>query len=313
VLLEADLQMKKTVAKLIHPDTPAGQQYWAGLEGDTKCVSMRQWIVPAPASVREDNGQLYILDAPLSVKMETDYVKATGVGGIGGGCPGQSQVETQHNEAVYRSTILPQIEKSVNTAPEYADLRRVYVSRVAAQWYRERSATKHTAYSDLVDRGDVRNWPSRQAWSPKDVFQRYVQSYTNGEFNVTHTTRRGNVVETMTYVFGGVDFTHIPRTKLGGAAFAKQRSALPAAVTNAVYRPTDEQGGKVVWLGGESTARPLPELQAGPASPTSSTGFWIFTTLPLLIWVAGGALLLVRRRRSQRELPSPTPATAGPR
>src|SRR5262249_24767437 len=140
VLLEADLQMKKTVGKLIHPDTPAGATYWAALHGDAKCVSMRQWIVPGPATVREDKGQLYILDAPVRVRMETDYVKTTGVGGTSG-CTGQSQAETRYNEAVYRATILPQVERAVNTAPEYADLRRVYVSRVAAQWYRERSRT----------------------------------------------------------------------------------------------------------------------------------------------------------------------------
>ena len=37
------------------------------------------------------------------------------------------------------------LDTAVNSAPEYADLRRVYASRVAAQWYRERSATKTTA------------------------------------------------------------------------------------------------------------------------------------------------------------------------
>ena len=72
VLLEADLRMKKTVAKLIHPDTRAGARYWAALHGEAKCSTMRQWIVPAPASVREDGGQVYVIDAPLQVKLETD-------------------------------------------------------------------------------------------------------------------------------------------------------------------------------------------------------------------------------------------------
>ena len=79
----------------------------------------------------------------------------------------------------------------MNTAPEYADLRRVYVSRVAAQWYRERSQTKDTAYSDLIDTGDAGNWPLRESWTPKQVFDKYVKSYTKGEFNVTHRTRKG--------------------------------------------------------------------------------------------------------------------------
>lgn len=297
VLLEADLQMKKYVAKLIHPDTPAGAQYWAALSGDTKCVSMRQWIVPAPATVREDNGQLYILDAPLQVKMETDYVKTAGAGGTAG-CTGQSQADTTHNEQVYRSTILPQVEKAVNTAPEFADLRRVYVSRVAAQWYRERSRTKTTAYGDLVDKGNVSNWPSRTPWTPKEVFDQYVQSYTRGEFNVTHTTQDGNVIRTDTYVYGGVDFSNIPRTKLAGSAFTSRRPALAKTATAAAYAPTTEAGTKTLWLGGESTSRPLPEIQAGVPKATSMSSFWIVTTVPLLLWVVAGALLLVRRRRT---------------
>ncbi len=296
ILLEADLQMKKTVAKLIHPDTSTGKQFWAGLRGAANCLTMRQWIVPSPATVREDNGQLYILDAPLDVKMESDYIKAKGVGQHAD-CQGQSPADTQANEALYRSLILPLVKQAVNTAPDYTDLRLVYVSRVAAQWYRERSATKHTAYSDLVDKGDVSNWPSRTPWSAREVFDRYVKSYTDGEFNVTHTTQQGDRILTETFVYGGVDLSRIPRTKLSGAAFNKQQPALPSTVAQAVYAKTGTQDGKLVWLGGQSTPRPLTEIARGVASPTSEASFWVFTTLPLVVWLTGGALLLARRRR----------------
>ena len=111
-LLEADLQMKKTVAALIHPDTALGGQFWAQLgDSDESCLSMRQWIVPAPATVREDGNALYIIDAPLNVKMESDYVK--NVGGVLDSCPQQSKSIQDHNEAVFRSLILPQIVKAV--------------------------------------------------------------------------------------------------------------------------------------------------------------------------------------------------------
>ncbi|MBO0867715.1 MAG: hypothetical protein J2P15_04040 [Micromonosporaceae bacterium] len=295
VLLQADLQMKKSVAKLIHPDTPAGARYWAALQGESKCVSMRQWIVPGPASVREDNGQLYIISAPLQVKLETDYTKTKGVGGTSG-CPGQSQAETQHNEAVYRSTILPQVEFAVNHAPEYADLRRVYVSRIAAQWYRERSQTRQTAYSDLIDKGDASDWPLREPWSPQETFDQYVKSYKNGEFKVTHTTRKGNVVQTVTYLYGGVDLSRVPRLKMSGSTFTKLYGQLPGTVSQALYGQTSDAGQGLVWLGGESTARPLPELQLALPSPTSRPSFWIVTLLPLLAWMVGGVLLLLRRR-----------------
>ncbi|CAL9611781.1 hypothetical protein [Streptomyces sp. enrichment culture] len=86
VLLEADLAMKKSVATFIHPDTPGGRTFWESLRGATKCLQMRQWIVPGTATVHENGDELYILEAPLVVKMESDIVKAEGVGGAHG-CP----------------------------------------------------------------------------------------------------------------------------------------------------------------------------------------------------------------------------------
>jgi hypothetical protein len=309
VLLEADLRMKKSVARFIHPDTTAGARYWNALRGEEKCASMRQWIVPAPATVREDDGRLYIIDAPLQVKMETDYTKTAGAGG-NDGCGGQSKADTKHNEDLYRSTILPQVQKAVNTAPEYADLRRVYVSRVAAQWYRERSKTKKTAYAALIDTGDVAGWPLREPWTPRQTFDAYVKSYTKGEFKVTHKTTKGNYIETMTYVYGGVDLTNIPRLKLSGTVFSGTHRTLPDTVQRSVYVPTGDAGGKLLWLGGETTSQPLTVLQAGLPSPTSRPGFWIVTLIPLLLWATAGALLLARRRHRPSAPSAPTPAAS---
>jgi hypothetical protein len=38
-----------------------------------------------------------------------------------------------------------------------------YASRVAARWYRDRSAKKHTAYAGLIDTGDIMSAPRLQA------------------------------------------------------------------------------------------------------------------------------------------------------
>ncbi|WP_033407722.1 hypothetical protein [Nonomuraea coxensis] len=176
ILLEADLHMKKTVARLIHPDTALGRRFWDGTRG--RCLVFRQWIVPAPASVHERGDELYILDAPLEVKLESEHLPASPPGGeLGKGCAGQSAADGERAERVFRSLILPRVQRAVNTAPEYAALRRVYLSRVAAEWYRERSRTGRTTYASLVDKGDVRRWRSRQEWSPRQVFDAYVRSY----------------------------------------------------------------------------------------------------------------------------------------
>ncbi|HEY9369359.1 MAG TPA: hypothetical protein VIU94_13120, partial [Streptomyces sp.] len=95
VLLEADLAMKKSVAKFIHPNTPGGKKFWDSLRGETKCVSMRQWIMPDTATVRDNGDELYILDAPLQVKMESEVIKTPGVGGESG-CGQQDDASTRH-------------------------------------------------------------------------------------------------------------------------------------------------------------------------------------------------------------------------
>jgi hypothetical protein len=159
------------------------------------------------------------------------------------------------------------VVKAVNNAPEYADLRRVYASRVAAQWYRDRSRTKHTAYRAIIDSGNVSRWPSRTPWSPREVFDRYVDSYRKGEFRVTHKTRIGNTIYTNLYVFGGVDFTNPPRSSVSDATFSRDYPKLAGTVVGSLGAPSSD--GDHVWLGGESTDIPLatvstPAPVAGP-------------------------------------------------
>lgn len=308
VLLEADFRMKKTVAKLINPNTGTGARFWADLRGEKKCTSMRQWIVPKTAVVHEDGDKLYVLDAPLDVKMEQQYVKSGGVAGSAG-CTDQASADTEHNNDLYRRTILPRVRKAVNSAPEYADLRRVYASRVAAEWYRERSRTKHTAYRDIIDSGDVSAWPLRVKWSPQDVYQAYVKSYREGEFRVKHTTRRGNYLITNVYVYGGVNFTRVPRDQMSDGAFGREHPRLASSADQARTGPVADAASGTTWLGGSSAQRPPWQPRPAPGSPLGNPWFYLATGLPVLVWLALGGLWLGRRTRRRTGTP-PTGATA---
>lgn len=294
VLLEADLAMKKSVARFIHPDSPGGKRYWDALRGKTRCVSMRQWIVPAPAVVREDGNELFILDTPLQVKMETEYYKSKQTGDVS--CDAQQDPEiTRHNEQVYRTQILPQVQDAVNKAPEYADLRRVYASRVAAEWFRKREITKRTAYAEVINRGDISRWASQDKWTPREVFDRYVHSYRNGEFNITRTTTEGNVIYTHTFIYGGVNFSQVDRRPMDGTRFSREHPALAASAKNALHGENTD--GRTVWAGGLTTKRPLTEALRTPAPATSNALFWTLATIPLAGWLVVG-FWLVRRRRN---------------
>ncbi|MEV6495463.1 hypothetical protein AB0M20_43630, partial [Actinoplanes sp. NPDC051633] len=301
VLLDADFQMKKTVAKLIHPDAPTGKQFWSDLRGETPCISMRQWIVPRPAVVREQGNELFILDAPLEVKMETEYFRTRTRDSEG--CPGHSTAETRHNETVYRVSVLSEVQKAVNEAPEYADLRRVYASRVAAQWYRERSERserKPTVYGDLIDSGDVSAWPLRGKWTPMDTWKRFVKSYKDGEFRVRRTTREGTMMVSRLYVYGGVDFSDIPERPLSRADFTGKRPAMDTTVKGARALPVAEAGGGPMWFGGRSSERPEWAPIPPPGSPLGRPVFWAATAGPAVLWMIVAGLLLTLRRRAGR-------------
>lgn len=319
VLLEADLQMKRTVAKLIHPNTRAGDRFWDALQGESKCLSMRQWIVPKPALVRDKGDELFILDAPLEVKMENEYL-ASG-GGVGGldTCTEQSPEHDAYNEDLYRRTILPKLERAVNNAPEYADLRRVYASRVAAQWFRDRSMTEATAYDAIIGSGDVSRWPATEDWKPTDTFDRYVRSYREGEFEVERTTRQGNYLVTSVYVYGGVDFNDIPTEPVSETEFAEKHGRMATAARDGVGAPSEQDDADIVWLGGRVAERPPWDPYPEPPQPWSSPLFYVLTGLPLLAWLALGVLLLRRRRPGRgrgpgagMDGPSAGPVSRGP-
>jgi hypothetical protein len=273
ILLQSDFQMKKTMAKLIHPDTSLGKQYWQAVmeqfwqqqkrNGSLTCPPVfRMWIVPSPATVREDNNGLYIADAPLNVKLESaDFNYNSNFepqnlpgaySGLLASCiPPDKSIKTLY-ESLYRKFILPHMVKAVNTAPEYAELRGVYRSRVAAEWYRQRSASKETTYRSMVNNGDVSSWPARQNWSPNQVFNQYVSSLKNSEFRVTRTKQEGNMLYTEIYVFGGVDFTNILFNKLSSGNFQRKWGDLQQVVDKSMKSPVTDHQGKI-WLGGSST------------------------------------------------------------
>ncbi|WP_328460090.1 hypothetical protein [Streptomyces sp. NBC_00448] len=298
IMLEADLGMKRSIGKLIHPDTALGKQFWGRMAGN--CMSYRTWIVPEPAKVYQDGDKLYILDAPLDVEMETQYLKVHG-STAAASCPKQDKATESHNEQLFRSLVLPKLKNQINTAPVYADLRRVYLARVAAEWYRRLSRDQHTAYGDLVDKGDVDDWTTATRWKPTDTFHDYVDSYTKGEFNVTRKTTEGDTVLTHTYVYGGVDLTKVPFQQVSGSSFKAHYAQLPRSVGDSLTKPTAHGGSHTVFLGA-----PTPK-QVSAASSHHGISVRSFTpvirVLPELVLLV---LVLVYRRR--RRLAAAGPA-----
>jgi hypothetical protein len=303
ILLEADYTMKRATAHLIDPATPDGRAFDEALQGGQKCFSaQRKWIIPLPASVSQQGDSMYILDAPLDVKLEIlgDDLKP------GIGCHGQDVEATRHNDDLYRTTILPKVVDEVNHAPEYADLRRVYASRVAAEWYRQRSANKQTAYSSIINSGNIDAWTSQEPWDPREVFARYRKSFYEGDATYTWQAHDGM---NWKLTIGGVDFTNIPMVNVTPADFTKAHPTLPATANDSLFGPRFENSGQQVWLGGLTSLQPLSLVWKGDPGlyaplPKSLFGtslspiMYAVITLPLAAWVGVGGALWWRRRRA---------------
>ena len=157
-LLEADLLLKRTAARLLHPDHELGGAFWDQLYGwvgtrDSKlCHSFRQWIVPGVAQLQvveqtpeRQTPLLHVLRAPLRVRQEAEYAAGGGgfaqiaidsEGAVREMCSGADPAARAEASRLFEKIVLPELERSVNEWPEYARLRRVYLWRVVSEYYR---------------------------------------------------------------------------------------------------------------------------------------------------------------------------------
>ncbi|MDW6059001.1 hypothetical protein SAZ11_14420 [Streptomyces sp. FXJ1.4098] len=70
VLLVADMEMKRDFSRAMDPKKSPGKEFMNAapkVDGVPCWGSGRNWIVPGRAKVREQDGGIYILDAPLKV------------------------------------------------------------------------------------------------------------------------------------------------------------------------------------------------------------------------------------------------------
>ena len=288
VLLQSDLTLKETGTKLLDPNQPVGKEFWGRMQaaGLTKFCK-RDWIVPKQATVRESGSELYILDAPLEVKTEGADFQMPGSDFT---CPGDSKAATE----IYRAVIVPELTRLVNESPEYTDLRRVYISRVAAEWYRQRMVKNGTADAFGIDSNNVDTLEAIDPWSPTDLYNKYLKELNS----VTYTTPDGFVVTA-----GGVDFTQpVKVDTLSDTSFRQQYPALPSTVQKSLTEVTKTTDDKDAFNGGADqvpaitkppTASPSPSGTAGGQNGGEGEGGGLPITGAPVFAIAGVGMVLV--------------------
>lgn len=287
VLLEADLEMKHDFSEAVNPDKhPGAKRYWdtAPRRNGMPCFpGVRMWIEPKPAQVREEDGGIYILDAPLKVSTQWLDVDYTVPGSTE--CKDLSDAEKKAIERSIATNVMPLVEERVNTDRDYADLRAVYTARVAAEYIRQQDAEKPTDFRRIINSDDVTAWPLRdphQDWNREQVWNRYMDSIKKGIewFELKYGGKVYN------QGVGGVDFSRQPKRNIPKAQFTTQNRDLDNTVVNsrksddASYRDLDTvylgagpaDGGSGEDPGGDPkpTPTPTPSDTERPTDPPSS-------------------------------------------
>ncbi|MFF5015558.1 hypothetical protein [Streptomyces sp. NPDC001165] len=274
VLLVADLDMKHDYARAMDPRVEPGKTYWDAMSdvGLPCSHSLRNWIVPKAAKVRVDENGIYILDAPLEVKSAPiDFTTPS----PNGDCS-LTKEQVQTSQRLVDQYILPGIERKINEDPKYADLRRVYKSRVAAEYIRRQDKDHPTDFHAIIGSGDVKRWPLRApntGWTPKKTYDEYVTSFTKGDYSYPCEYNGEN----KTCVMGGVDFSKQPEKKISRARFQAERPRLDVTTKNSVRTETGYRDTYTAYLGGSSSGNTdnggTPEPDPSPTGrPTHKPG-----------------------------------------
>jgi len=201
VLLAADVQLKKDLARLTSPATETGRKYWeklyakaetlAGQDAASIPTLSRPWIVPGEVVMvqAKDNSGVHIYKALLKVMLEQDYLQGSPTYNFRNG---RSKELNDYAAGLIREIIIPRLNKEINSARRYAALRQVYYSLILAQWYKRSGGAR-------ADTRDLSGMVSRSPWSKETYFREYQQSFRNGEYDISEA-RDGRVRR---YVSGG--------------------------------------------------------------------------------------------------------------
>ena len=218
ILLEADLELKKDLARATFPSTPQGKEYWDkiyskigevygyGLENIPISINTRIWITPGEVVVCQDENSAYIYKAGLNVSTEAAYLsKKQGYKGQ----DERARIINDYSSELMQELILPRISKEVNTGEKYSSLRQAYYSLILAQWFKRKFYGAGGLYPYLIDRNNLTGLTSPKGWSKYTYFKEYQKSFREKEYDlkVQVFDLFGRTIRT--YSTGGVDFTGI--------------------------------------------------------------------------------------------------------
>lgn len=290
VMLEADLQLKKDLARFTSPDTKSGKEYWNKLYARAEQVFgpsditiptvTRPWIVPNEIIIKEYKDGAYVYKATMKVMLEQDYLKDAP--GYSFDDPRVKEINEYSSELV-RQLIIPQLTREVNSSKRYSGLRQAFYSLVLSQWFKQRYATRVQAEAGTgqaaaallqsIDSRDLSGLTSVTAWSKESYFSQYVRSFQKGEYNKQETVNGPHGMTVRQYFSGGILFKLQQNIQALGQN-APLMTILPAAEASPapaiVSVLGDVQQYKLDFNGAALNIKVLPKAQDFQGKPAAA-------------------------------------------
>ena len=221
-MLEQDYVLKQLAASLTNPDTQLGKKYWDAvnkakmldvgrwtLEKTTSVqppmsIDLNKvWIVPAKAKVLENNGIVVVDEKRLKVMMAEDRsLDGQRSVEIDAGAPSTAEktldagrstlgkksiTNVQHptsnvSSDIFRTTILPSIEKEINEGKDFSAVRQVYNSVILAAWYKQ--ALKESLLGKVyTDKAKVAGIETDDKEMKQRIYEQYLAAFKKGAYN----------------------------------------------------------------------------------------------------------------------------------
>ncbi len=109
--------------------------------------------------------------------------------------------------------VLPQLNKRINEAYSYADLRDVYNALILAHWYKEKFGSGYNSLLQTVNYQVLDDVKTEYTSTPNEIYRSYLKSIKEGQYSFSETETSGSpfgvVITTRHYFSGGVDLRDI--------------------------------------------------------------------------------------------------------
>ena len=280
IMLNADYRLKEDVADIINPQiSQVGKEFWRRLyqkaeemgAADKIPLVTRLWIVPDKVEVYEKQNHLYITKSRLKVKLEPAYVSLRTI------FKDKREKELQDfTLELMEELVLPQLNKRINEAYSYADLRDVYNALILAHWYKDKFGSGYNSLLQTVSYQVLDDVETDYASTPNEIYQSYLKSIKEGQYSFSETeTSSSNfatVITTRHYFSGGVDLRNIRLTNTASSPVAEESKdnllfTCDLLMPKGIERPLQYAKSELIVIKGINTQDSLSTIMLAKSLP----------------------------------------------